>query len=98
MGNRFDLDVLRSFVPRDSSRVVQGVEDLSFGDYLRLLQVPEHWSKLGLKVDSTVVLKRLEQVRTIRNAVMHFRSDSINGIGLDGLRLTEAFLASLSPA
>ena len=52
MGNRFDLDVLRSFVPRDSSRVVQGVEDLSFGEYLRLLQVPEHWSKLGLKVDS----------------------------------------------
>ena len=72
MGNRFDLDVLRSFVPRDSSRVVQGVEDLSFGDYLRLLQVPEHWSKLGLKVDSTVVLKRLEQVRTIRNAVDAF--------------------------
>ncbi len=98
MGNRFDLDVLRSFVPRDSSRVVQGVEDLSFGEYLRLLQVPEHWSKLGLKVDSTVVLKRLEQVRTIRNAVMHFRSDSINGIDLDSLRLTEAFLASLSPA
>ena len=98
MGNRFELDVLRSFVPRDSSRVVQGVEDLSFGEYLRLLQVPEHWSKLGLKVDSTVVLKRLEQVRTIRNAVMHFRADSINGIDLDSLRLTEAFLASLSPA
>ena len=44
------------------------------------------------------MLKRLEEVRTIRNAVMHFRSDSINGIDLDSLRLTEAFLASLSPA
>ena len=98
IGDRFDPAVLRSFVPTDSSRVVKGVEDLSFGEYLRLLQVPEHWSKLGLKVDATVVLNRLEEVRTIRNAVMHFRSNAVNGMDLDSVRLTEAFLASLSPA
>ena len=34
MGNRFDRDVLRSFVPRVSSRVVKGVEDLNSGQYL----------------------------------------------------------------
>lgn len=98
IGNRFSSGVLRSFVPSDSGRIVKGVEDLSFGEYLRLLQVPEHWSKLGLKVDAAVVLKRLEEVRTIRNAVMHFRSDSVTGIDLGSLRLTEAFLAALSPA
>lgn len=96
MGNRFDLDVLRSFVAPDSGRTVHSVDDLSFGEYLRLLQVPEHWSKLALKVDAGVVLKRLEEVRRIRNAVMHFRSNAISGIDLDSLRLTEAFLASLS--
>jgi hypothetical protein len=98
IGNRFDLDILRSFVPTDSARIVKSVEDLSFGEYVRLLQVPEHWSKLKLKVDATVVLNRLEEVRTIRNAVMHFRSDSAYGIDLASLRLTEAFLGSLSPA
>jgi CBS domain-containing protein len=97
IGNRFNREVLRSFVPSDSGRIVESVDDLSFGEYLRLLQVPEHWSKLGLKVDAAVVLKRLEEVRTIRNAVMHFRSNSVNGIDLESLRLTEVFLAALSP-
>ena len=96
IGNRFSLEVLRSFVPlSDSSRVVNGIEDLSFGEYLRLLQVPDNWSQLCLKVDAAVVLKRLEEVRKIRNAVMHFRSDSVNRTELDSLRLTEEFLASL---
>src|SRR5262245_28785570 len=52
IGNRLDLAVLRSMVPSDSGRTVDGVDDLSFGEYLRLLQVPEHWSKLALKVDA----------------------------------------------
>jgi hypothetical protein len=97
IGNRLDLAVLRSMIPSDSSRTVDGVDDLSFGEYLRLLQVPEHWSRLALKVDAAVVLKRLEEVRRIRNAVMHFRGTSLDGIDLSSLRLTETFLASLSP-
>jgi CBS domain-containing protein len=94
----FEIDVLRSFVPSDSNRTVHSVNDLSFGEYVRLLQVPEHWSALGLKVDADVVLKRLEEVRRIRNAVMHFRPNTVNGTELDSLRLTEAFLESLSSA
>jgi CBS-domain-containing membrane protein len=93
---RFHVEVLRSFVPPDSDRIINSVNDLSFGEYLRLLQVGEHWSALGLKVDADVVLKRLEEVRRIRNAVMHFRSDTVNGTELKSLRHTEAFLASLS--
>src|SRR5262249_52875632 len=72
IGNRFAVEVLRSVVAPESGRVVNSVEDLSFGEYLRLLQVPEHWSRLGLKVEADVMLKRLEDVRKIRNAVMHF--------------------------
>jgi len=97
IGNRLDLTVLRSVIPSDSSRTVDGVDDLSFGEYLRLLQVPEHWSQLALKVDAAVVLKPLKEVRKIRNAVMHFRGTSVDTIDLSSLRLTEAFLASLSP-
>lgn len=98
IGDRFSIDVLRSFVTSDTNRIVKSVEDLSFGEYLRLLNVPENWSRLGLKVDQVVVLKCLEGVRTIRNAVMHFRADALNGMDLDGLRATEGFLASLSAA
>jgi len=97
IGNRFDVEVLRSFVSPESGRIVSGVEDLSFGEYLRLLQAPEQWSRLGLKVEADVVLKRLEDVRKIRNAVMHFRSESATRLDLESLHLTETFLASLSP-
>jgi CBS domain-containing protein len=97
IGNRFAVEVLRSVVAPESGRVVNSVEDLSFGEYLRLLQVPEHWSRLGLKVEADVMLKRLEDVRKIRNAVMHFRSESATRIDLESLQLTETFLASLCP-
>jgi CBS domain-containing protein len=97
IGNRFDVEVLRSFVSPESGRIVNGVEDLSFGEYLRLLQAPEQWSRLGLKVEADVVLKRLEDVRKIRNAVMHFRSESATRLDLESLHLTETFLASLCP-
>lgn len=97
IGNRFDVGVLRSFVSSESGRVVNSVGDLSFGEYLRLLQAPGHWSRLGLKVEADVVLKRLEDVRKIRNAVMHFRSESVTQLGLESLHQTETFLASLQP-
>jgi hypothetical protein len=97
IGNRFNVDVLRSFVPPESGRVINSVEDLSFGEYLRLLQVPGHWSRLGLKVEANVVLRRLEDVRKIRNAVMHFRSESATQSDLERLHKTVTFLASLQP-
>jgi hypothetical protein len=84
-------------VSSESGRIVSGIDDLSLGEYLRLLQTPEHWSKLGLKVEADVVLKRLEEVRKIRNAVMHFRSESATQPDLESLHLTETFLASLRP-
>lgn len=97
IGRRIPISTLRAFVSKESTRAVEGVEDLSFGEYLRVLQVPENWARLGLRVESTVVLKQLEEVRKIRNQVMHFRSDRSQAVDLDGLHRTESFLASLKP-
>jgi len=93
---RFPVEVLQSVVHSPSERTIDGVEDLSFGEYIRLLQVPEHWAKLSLKVDQRVVLKRLDDVRSIRNAVMHFRSDAAEATDIERLHQTELFLASLA--
>ncbi len=95
IGRRFEPEVLRSCLAPDSKRTVTGVTDLSFGEYLRLLQAPDRWARLGLKVDADVVLARLEEVRRIRNAVMHFRAETVNGVDLERLHATEAFLAHL---
>jgi CBS domain-containing protein len=96
IGTRFSVEVLRSFVSPHATRNVSGVSDLTLGETLRLLRAPDHWSKLGLKVDGAVVLERLEHVTTVRNAVMHF-SDASKEFDLGDLRKTEQFLAALIP-
>ena len=41
------------------------------------------------------MLNRLDDVRKIRNSVMHFRSESATQLDLEGLHKTETFLVSL---
>ena len=56
---------------------VKGPDDLTFGDYCRLLEREESWEKLELNIDRRELTKRLERVRSIRNDVMHFSPDGI---------------------
>jgi hypothetical protein len=61
----------------DPDRTIETVADLTFGEYLRLLENPQHWEKTGLEVDRKVFVKELDKVRLIRNDVMHFDPDGI---------------------
>lgn len=97
IGTRFPADVLQSVVAPGADRTVKSIADLSFGEYLRLIQPPERWERLKLKVDQALMLERLEEVRKVRNAVMHFRPGSQAGRDVARLRQTEEFLASLRP-
>jgi hypothetical protein len=95
--DRFTLEQLRQVANRRPENAVNSVDDLTFGEYVRLLQVAENWDRLNLKVDQRVVLQRLNLVRQIRNDVMHFRSTAADDVDIDQLHQTEQFLASLSP-
>ena len=56
-------------------RTPKYISDLTFGEYVGLFQAPETWAKLKLKIDRSVLTKLLEEVRKIRNDVMHFDPD-----------------------
>ncbi|KAB8193909.1 CBS domain-containing protein [Lysobacter maris] len=56
----------------DSGRFIERISDLTFGEYLRLIENPIRWEKLKLPVDRVVFCQQLERVRSIRNDVMHF--------------------------
>lgn len=58
-------------------REISGPADLTFGDYCSLLGKPERWDKLDLKVDRKQFVEWLEEVREIRNDVMHFNLDGL---------------------
>lgn len=65
--------------PADEEREIESVADLTFGEYIKLLETPVHWEKTGLRVDRKVFVKELDKVRLIRNDVMHFDPDGISG-------------------
>ena len=56
---------------------VRGPDQLTLGGYPRLLGSEEGWAKLRISVDRSVFLKQLEQVREIRNDVMHFSAEPL---------------------
>jgi hypothetical protein len=65
------------------------------GQYVRLFQHPEIWAKLSLKIDATVLITMLEEVRIIRNDVMHFDPDPMTPDELTTLKQAVRFMREL---
>lgn len=89
MNGKYPVEVLQSVCsdtdPERKQRI-QSVADLTFGEYLRIIQSPENWVKLGLRVDRVVFCTEMDKVREIRNDVMHFDPDGIDEEQYDQLR------------
>lgn len=77
-GEVFDVAELRDAVPERQRRSVGRAADLTFGNYVYLLRDPARWAKLGWRIDRTVFCELLEDVRKVRNEVMHFASDPLS--------------------
>ena len=60
----------------DDEGDIDDASDLTFGGYVHLLQRSDNWGKLDLTIDQKIFVKLLDDVRMIRNDVMHFRVDS----------------------
>ena len=79
----------------EPDREVSTVADLTFGDYIWLLQKPANWDRLGLSLDRNVFIQRMGDVRDIRNEVMHFDPDPLGDEQLKILREFVQFLQRL---
>ncbi|WP_198012646.1 CBS domain-containing protein [Luteimonas sp. J29] len=79
----------------DSGREVNGVSDLTLGEYVRLLEAPTNWEKLNLKIDRVGFISQLNRVRAIRNDVMHFDPDGVDPDDLSALREFARFMKRL---
>ena len=76
---RFDSSELQNArVEGDSRRIVKSPSDLTFGEYVRLLESESNWSRLGVKIDRVEFVRQLDRVRMIRNDVMHFDPDGLD--------------------
>lgn len=81
--------------PGDDEREIEGVADLTFGEYIRLVEAEKRWKKLKLAIDRVEFVKRLDCVREIRNDVMHFDPDGLEDADLETLREFAQFLKRL---
>jgi hypothetical protein len=71
---------------------VTSIDDLSFGEAARAFGREDIWNKVHLLLDRSVFCTRLEEVRSIRNKVMHFHPDGISDEDREILRKTRQML------
>lgn len=93
--NLSDTEIKKAGDPGDEEREIEGVDDLTFGEYVRLLESQENWDKLQLGIDRKLFGKLMNDVREVRNDVMHFRPDSSEPEDLDKVRMLRSLLEQL---
>jgi predicted transcriptional regulator len=92
---KYSTDQLRLAIDPDNAREVSGAADLTFGEYLRLLEKPERWEALSVPIDRKIFIQYLDKIREIRNDVMHFDPDPFEKDELEMLRSFADFMRDL---
>jgi predicted translin family RNA/ssDNA-binding protein len=88
-----DFDLLKS--QSLSNRKLQVVDELTIGQYITLFQNQQIWQKLELNIDPKEFISLLDEVRSIRNEVMHFDRDPMTKDQLDTLKRASRFMQNL---
>lgn len=96
LDGKFLVKDLREFCKiGDEEREIEHIDDLNFGDYIRIIENPKYWEKLNLSVERTYFIKHLDKVREIRNDIMHFDPDGISKEQREDLVKMSKFLTDL---
>lgn len=82
--------------PNEPGRQINSADDLTMGEFARLLEAPDSWEKLGWPADRTVFVQGLNEVREIRNEVMHFSPDPLEEAQIGLLRTFNKWLEHLT--
>lgn len=61
----------------DGERGLDRHDQLTMGDYQRILENPDCWDKLGWALDRRLFSARLKEIARVRNNLMHFNNDPL---------------------
>lgn len=73
----FPMKAIMPLCDNDGLRGLSSCDQLTMGDYQRILQNPECWTRLGWSLDRKTLCARLEEIAQVRNNLMHFNSDPL---------------------
>lgn len=94
----FDVDALRAACDGndpDRKATVTKASQLTFGEYQRIFEKEENWAKLGFVACRKTFCKELDEVRKLRNEIMHFHPDVIEDGDFEQLRRFSRLLERL---
>jgi hypothetical protein len=91
--DRFDIGTIQAAVdPTSRDRDIESAEDLTMGELARMFEPQDEWSKLGWQLDRATFLHALDEVRRLRNRLMHFDQELPTGAEM---KMLESFARSL---
>lgn len=73
----FPMETISVLCDPDGRRGLSGFEQLTMGDYQRILENPECWDTLRWQLDRRTICARLDEIAKIRNNLMHFNNDRL---------------------
>jgi CBS domain-containing protein len=94
----FDVEVLRAACDdndADRKAAVTKASQLTFGEYQRIFEKEENWAQLGFVACRKTFCKELDEVRKLRNEIMHFHPDVIEDGDFEQLRRFSRLLEQL---
>ncbi|MCZ8297529.1 MAG: CBS domain-containing protein [Flavobacterium sp.] len=97
LDEKFLVEEIKELCKEDSQNKenIEFIDDLTFGQYIRLIEKEENWIKLNLKIERVPFIKQLNKIREIRNDIMHFDPEGISQEQRDDLINMSNFLTEL---
>ena len=73
----FPIKTITALCDRGGDRGLCGYDQLTMGDYQRILENPECWVELDWALDRKSFCIRLDEIAKARNNLMHFNNDPL---------------------
>jgi CBS domain-containing protein len=73
----YPMSTITPLCDREGMRDLSTCDQLTMGDYQRILENPDCWTSLGWSLDRKTFCARLEEIVQVRNKLMHFNSDPL---------------------
>lgn len=80
------LPVIQAEDSSHNGKELKSHDDMTMGHYQRVLENPECWSTLGWALDRTAFIGQLDELRQVRNDVLHFNPDGVPDGAVENLR------------
>ena len=92
---KFNVEQMQKASP-EGRGAINGIADLTFGGYHRLLADKANWEQLNINIDRKEFIGYLASTRKIRNNIMHFSPDGLSPEEIKKLQDFAQFLANLA--